>query len=110
MAVAQPTFALGIAGCTGISLTLVDRKKQGLIPFIERRAGLKFERVGAPQPADMAGVAGDCLALRSSSFVTSQKLRASQLQASKTHVQLKSANFQLLFMGSSISGRSLAAT
>lgn len=49
------------AGCTGISLTLVDRKKEGLIPFIERRAGLKFERIGAPQPADMAALAGGSL-------------------------------------------------
>ena len=45
-------------GCTGISLTLVDKKKEGLIPFIEKRAGFKFERVGAPQPADMAKLAG----------------------------------------------------
>lgn len=35
-------------------MTLVDRKKEGLVPLIERRAGLKFERVGAPQPKDMA--------------------------------------------------------
>ena len=46
------------AGCTGVSLTLVDKKKEGLIPFIERRAGFKFERIGAPQPADMARIAG----------------------------------------------------
>lgn len=47
-----------IAGCTGISLTLVDKRKEGLIPFIEKKAGFKFERVGAPQPADMAKIAG----------------------------------------------------
>ena len=40
-------------------MTLVDRRKEGLIPFIERRAGLTFERVGAPQPQDMAAAAGD---------------------------------------------------
>ena len=38
---------------------MVDKKKEGLIPFIERKAGFKFERVGAPQPADMARIAGD---------------------------------------------------
>ena len=38
---------------------MVDRKKEGLIPFIERKAGLKFERIGAPQPQDMARVAAD---------------------------------------------------
>ena len=47
-----------LAGCTGISLTLVDKRKEGLIPFIEKKAGFKFERVGAPQPADMAKIAG----------------------------------------------------
>lgn len=48
-------------GCTGISLTLVDKRKEGLIPFIEKKAGFKFERVGAPQPADMAKIAGRVL-------------------------------------------------
>ena len=36
---------------------LVDRKKESLIPFIERKAGLKFERIGAPQPQDVARIA-----------------------------------------------------
>lgn len=49
----------GRAGCTGVSVVLVDRKKEGLIGRIEQRAGMKFERIGAPQPADMARVAGD---------------------------------------------------
>lgn len=40
-------------------VTLVGRNKEGLIPFIEKKAGVKFERVGAPQPADMAKVAGE---------------------------------------------------
>ena len=38
---------------------MVDKRKEGLIPFIEKKAGFKFERVGAPQPADMAKLAGD---------------------------------------------------
>ena len=38
---------------------MVGRNKEGLIPFIEKRAGVKFERTGAPQPADMARVAGE---------------------------------------------------
>ncbi|KAK9835314.1 hypothetical protein WJX81_001245 [Elliptochloris bilobata] len=49
----------GRAGCTGVSVTLVDRKKEGLVPLIERRAGVKFERIGAPQPQEMARIAGD---------------------------------------------------
>jgi len=40
-------------------VTLVGRNKEGLIPFIEKKAGVKFERTGAPQPADMAKVAGE---------------------------------------------------
>ncbi len=48
----------GRAGQAGVSVTLVDRKKEGLIPFIEKRGGFTFERIGAPQPADMARVAG----------------------------------------------------
>ena len=53
----------GRAGCTGVSVTLVDRKKEGLVPFIERRAGVKFERIGAPQPQEMARIAGMRLAI-----------------------------------------------
>ena len=51
----------GRANGTGVSITLVDRRKEGLIPFIEKRAGLKFERIGAPQPKDIVRVAGACL-------------------------------------------------
>lgn len=47
----------GRAGCTGVSVVMVDRKKEGLISRIENKAGMKFERIGAPQPADMARVA-----------------------------------------------------
>ena len=49
----------GRAGSTGISVVLVDRKKESLIPFIERKAGLKFERIGAPQPQDVARIASN---------------------------------------------------
>lgn len=47
-------------------MVLVDRRKEGLIGLIERRAGMKFERIGAPQPQDMARVAGE----RAASAVT----------------------------------------
>lgn len=33
------------------------------MPFIERRAGVKFERIGAPQPQEMARIAGMCSTL-----------------------------------------------
>jgi hypothetical protein len=48
----------GRANSTGVSVTLVDRKKEGLIPFIAKRAGVTFERIGAPQPSEMARIAG----------------------------------------------------
>lgn len=44
----------GRAGKTGISVMLYDRKKEYMIPMIERKAGFKFERIAAPQPADIA--------------------------------------------------------
>lgn len=49
----------GRAGGSGISITLVDRKKEGLIPYIQNKAGVTFERIGAPQPADMAAMAAE---------------------------------------------------
>ena len=42
-----------------MSVTLVDRKKEGLIPYIQKKAGVAFERIGAPQPAQMAQIAGE---------------------------------------------------
>ena len=39
-------------------VTLVDRKKEGLIPLIERKAGVTLTRIGTPQPSDLARVAG----------------------------------------------------
>ena len=39
-------------------MVLVDKKKEGLIPLIERKAGLKMQRIGTPQPSDLARVAG----------------------------------------------------
>lgn len=48
----------GRAGSTGVSVTLVDRKKEGLIPYIQKKAGVVFERIGAPQPTQMAQIAG----------------------------------------------------
>jgi ATP-dependent RNA helicase DDX21 len=38
---------------------MVGRKHEDRIPYIEKKAGFKFERVGAPQPAEMAGIAAD---------------------------------------------------
>jgi ATP-dependent RNA helicase DDX21 len=43
----------GRAGNTGISVLFFDRKKEYMIPQIERKAGFRFERIAAPQPADI---------------------------------------------------------
>lgn len=49
----------GRAGHTGVCITLVGRKHEELIPYIEKKAGFTFERVGAPQPAEMAKIAAE---------------------------------------------------
>lgn len=47
-----------VSGNTGISVMLYDRKKAYMIEQIERKAGFKFERIAAPQPADIAKAGG----------------------------------------------------
>ena len=56
-------------------MTLVGRNKEGLIPFIEKKAGVKFERTGAPQPADMAKVAGEPRMLHILSVCARERVR-----------------------------------
>lgn len=52
-------FRAGRAGATGVSIMLVTRSREDAVPYIEKRAGVKFERVGAPQPAEMARIAAE---------------------------------------------------
>ncbi|PWA92671.1 DEAD-box ATP-dependent RNA helicase 7 [Artemisia annua] len=47
----------GRAGNTGVAITLYEPRK-GNIAKLEREAGVKFEHVSAPQPADIAKAAG----------------------------------------------------
>ncbi|GFR46710.1 hypothetical protein Agub_g8331 [Astrephomene gubernaculifera] len=49
----------GRAGSSGVCITLVTKKMEYMVPIIESRAGMKFERIGAPQPADMARIAAE---------------------------------------------------
>lgn len=49
----------GRAGSSGVSVTLVAKKKEYMIPIIEHKGGFKFERIGAPQPQDIARLAGE---------------------------------------------------
>jgi len=72
----------GRAGSTGISITLVDRKKEGLIPYIQKKAGLTFERIGAPQPADVAEIAAQ-RAIESLGDVTEDAIKHFRAAASK---------------------------
>jgi len=44
----------GRAGNTGVSVTLTGGKKDYMIGIIEKKAGVKFERIAVPQPADIA--------------------------------------------------------
>lgn len=47
----------GRAGSTGVCVTMCARNKEDRVPYIEQKAGFKFERIGPPQPAEMAKVA-----------------------------------------------------
>eukprot|EP00246_Nothoceros_aenigmaticus_P017832 TRINITY_DN8982_c0_g1_i1.p1 TRINITY_DN8982_c0_g1~~TRINITY_DN8982_c0_g1_i1.p1 ORF type:complete len:700 (+),score=170.49 TRINITY_DN8982_c0_g1_i1:213-2312(+) len=47
----------GRAGNTGVSVMLYDRRKEYMVPMVEKKAGFKFERIAAPQPADLAKAA-----------------------------------------------------
>ncbi len=40
----------------GTSIMLVTRRMEYMPPIIEAKGRMKFERIGAPQPADMASV------------------------------------------------------
>ena len=44
----------GRAGASGVSVTLVSQKKEYMVELIQRQAGVKFERVSAPQPKQLA--------------------------------------------------------
>jgi hypothetical protein len=41
----------------GVCITLCSRSKEDRVPLIERKAGFKFDRIGPPQPKEMASVA-----------------------------------------------------
>jgi len=47
----------GRAGATGTSITFCTPRHSAAIPYIEQKAGFKFERTGAPQQRDMATAA-----------------------------------------------------
>jgi ATP-dependent RNA helicase DDX21 len=49
----------GRAGRSGVCVTLVGRKHEDRAANIERRAGVRFERIGAPQPAETAKIAAE---------------------------------------------------
>jgi hypothetical protein len=41
----------------GVCITLCSRNKESRVPYIEQKAGVTFERIGPPQPKEMASVA-----------------------------------------------------
>ena len=41
----------------GVCITLCSRSKEDRVPWIEKKAGFSFERIGPPQPKEMATVA-----------------------------------------------------
>lgn len=42
---------------SGVCITLCSRSKEERVPWIEHKAGFQFERIGPPQPKEMAVVA-----------------------------------------------------
>ncbi len=60
----------GRAGLTGVCITLCPRKHEERVPYIERKAGLKFERMGPPQPSEIASIAAErCAASRGAALL-----------------------------------------
>ncbi|KAF5836909.1 P-loop containing nucleoside triphosphate hydrolase protein [Dunaliella salina] len=49
----------GRAGKLGTCVMCVTRKMEYMVPIIENKGKFKFERIGAPQPQDMARVSAD---------------------------------------------------
>lgn len=47
----------GRAGATGVCITLCSRSREDRVPYIEKQAGFTFERIGPPQPKEMAAIA-----------------------------------------------------
>eukprot|EP00798_Chlamydomonas_sp_ICE-L_P001635 gene1635-33026_t len=49
----------GRAGHTGTCVTLVTARMEYMVAIIEKKGGFKYERIGAPQPSDMAKIAAE---------------------------------------------------
>ena len=45
----------GRAGRTGLSVLFYKPQQEFMIPEVERVAGVRFQRIGAPQPGDVIG-------------------------------------------------------
>ena len=43
----------GRAGRTGVSILFYKSQQEHMIPLVERKAGVQFQRIGAPQPVDI---------------------------------------------------------
>lgn len=50
-------YQFGTSGKSGVAITLYEPRKAN-ISKLEREAGVKFEHLSAPQPADIAKAAG----------------------------------------------------
>ena len=43
----------GRAGRTGVSMLFYKSQQEHMIPLVERKAGVQFQRISAPQPVDI---------------------------------------------------------
>ena len=47
----------GRAGRTGVCVMFYKPQQEYMVPLVERRAGIHFQRIGAPQLSDVIGAA-----------------------------------------------------
>ena len=47
----------GRAGRTGVCIMFYKPQQEYMVPMVERRAGIHFQRIGAPQLSDVIGAA-----------------------------------------------------
>ena len=101
----------GRAGRAGVSILFFKPGQEGLVKFVERKAGIRFQQIGAPQPADILATAAKDAA-RSLDDVSPEvcvhfRDAAEQLVSERGAVEVMSAALALLSGTKEIKSRSL---
>ncbi|XP_006820781.1 nucleolar RNA helicase 2-like isoform X2 [Saccoglossus kowalevskii] len=101
----------GRAGRTGVSVCFYKPNEEHVLKLIERRAGIKFRRVGAPQPEDIIKTSADD-ALKSLDAVPESAIKlfheaAEKLIEEKGPVEALAAALALVSGATDVTSRSL---